>query len=236
MVTGRVRLRRGYRTTTPAASAATTAADPLPSWNDGAARKSITDFVARVTREGGPDFVPPPERIAVFDNDGTLWSEKPVPFQLLFAFDRVKAMAPQHPEWKTREPFASLLKGDMAGVMASGEKGVLSIMAATHTGMTTDEFSAQVQDWIATAKHPGTGRLFTEMVYQPMLEVLAYLRANGFKTFIVSGGGVEFMRPWTERVYGDSARAGRRQQRQAETRDAQRHAGARQAARDRSDR
>ena len=186
----------------PPPAPSTREADPLPSWNDGAARKSLVDFVARVTREGGPDFVPPPERIATFDNDGTLWSEKPVPFQVVFAFDRVKALAPQHPEWKTREPFASLLKGDMAGVAASGEKGVLAIMAATHTGMTTDEFSAQVQDWIATAKHPTTGRLFTGMVYQPMLEVLAYLRANGFKTFIVSGGGVEFMRPWAERVYG----------------------------------
>jgi phosphoglycolate phosphatase-like HAD superfamily hydrolase len=186
----------------PPATASAPAADPLLSWNEGAAKKSIVDFVARVTREGGPDFVPPAERIATFDNDGTLWSEKPVPFQVVFALDRVKALAPQHPEWKTREPFASLLKGDMAGVAASGEKGVLAIMAATHTGMTTDEFSAQVQDWITTATHPTTGRLFTEMVYQPMLEVLAYLRANGFKTFIVSGGGVEFMRPWAERVYG----------------------------------
>jgi hypothetical protein len=185
-----------------AAETPTANSDPLPSWNDGPSRKAIVDFVARVTREGGADFVPPPERIATFDNDGTLWSEKPVPFQLLFAFDRVKALAPQHPEWKTRAPFASLLNGDMAGVAASGEKGVLSIVAATHTGMTTDEFTSAVQDWITTARHPTTGRLYTEMVYQPMLELLAYLRANGFKTFIVSGGGVEFMRPWAERVYG----------------------------------
>jgi len=176
--------------------------DTLPSWNDGAAKKSIVDFVARVTRQGGPDFVQPSARIATFDNDGTLWSEKPAPFQVIFAFDRVKALAPQHPEWKTKEPFASVLKGDMAGVAASGEKGVLAIMAATHAGMTTDEFSRAVQDWITTAKHPKTGRLYTDMVYQPMLELLGYLRANGFKTFIVSGGGVEFMRPWTERVYG----------------------------------
>ena len=176
--------------------------DPLPSWNEGSGKKSIVDFVQRVTREGGPDFVPAPERIATFDNDGTLWSEKPLPFQVMFAFDRVKATASQHPEWKTTEPFASLLKGEMAGVAAGGEKGVLAIMAATHTGMTTDEFSTQVSDWIAAAKHPTTGRLFTEMVYQPMLEVLTFLRANGFKTFIVSGGGVEFMRPWAERVYG----------------------------------
>jgi phosphoserine phosphatase len=176
--------------------------DPLPSWNEGPAKQAITNFVTGVTAKGGPDFVTPAERIAVFDNDGTLWSEKPVPFQVLFAFDRVKALAPQHPEWKTKQPFASLLKGDMQGVAAAGEKGVLDIMAATHSGMTTDEFSRTVQEWIATAKHPKTGRLFTDMVYQPMLELLVYLRDNGFKTFIVSGGGVEFMRPWTERVYG----------------------------------
>jgi haloacid dehalogenase-like hydrolase len=176
--------------------------DPLPSWNDGSSKRAILDFVARVTKEGGPEFVPVPERIATFDNDGTLWAEKPVPFQLLFAFDRVKALAPKRPDWKTKEPFASLLKGDMAGVAAAGVKGMLQIMAATHSGMTTEEFSQAVQDWIATAKHPETGRLLTDMVYQPMLELLAYLRANHFKTFIVSGGGVEFMRPWTERVYG----------------------------------
>jgi hypothetical protein len=178
------------------------AADPLPSWNETASKKAIVAFVARVTKEGGPDFVAPPERIATFDNDGTLWSEKPVPFQLMFALDRVKAMAPQHPEWKSKPPFAAVLKGDMAGMAATGEKGILGIVAATHTGMTTDEFTQAVQDWITTAKHPKTGRLYTEMVYQPMLELLSYLRANGFKTFIVSGGGVEFMRPWTERVYG----------------------------------
>ncbi len=185
-----------------APQAASPAPDPLPSWNQGAARKAIVDFVARVTETGGPGFVPVPERIATFDNDGTLWSEKPVPFQLLFAFDQVKAMAAKHPEWTTREPFASVLKGDMAGVAAAGEKGVLGLMAATHTGMTTEEFSETVQRWIETAKHPRTGVLYTAMVYQPMLELLTYLRANGFKTFIVSGGGVEFMRPWTERVYG----------------------------------
>jgi phosphoserine phosphatase len=176
--------------------------DPLPSWNEGAAKRSITDFVARVTREGGPDFVPPAERIATFDNDGTLWSEKPLPFQLLFAFDRVRGMAPRHAEWRTRQPFASLLKGEIEGVAASGEKGILSLVAATHAGMTTDEFSRSVEDWITSARHPKSGRLYSEMVYQPMLELLGYLRAHGFKTFIVSGGGVEFMRPWTERVYG----------------------------------
>jgi len=178
------------------------AADPLPSWNETAAKKAIVAFVGKVTREGGPDFVPPPERIATFDNDGTLWSEKPVPFQLMFALDRVKAMAAQHPEWKSKPAFAAVLKGDMQGLAATGEKGILGIVAATHTGMTTDEFTQAVQEWITTAKHPKTGRLYTDMVYQPMLELLSYLRANGFKTFIVSGGGVEFMRPWTERVYG----------------------------------
>lgn len=184
------------------APAAAQAADPLPSWNDGAAKKAIIDFIAKVTKKGSPDFVPVAERIAAFDNDGTLWCEQPLPVQLYFALDRVKALAPQHPEWKTKEPFASLLKGDLKGAMAGGEHALLDIVMATHAGMTTDEFNKIVKDWIATAKHPKTGRHYTEMVYQPMLEVLAYLRANGFKTFIVSGGGIEFMRPWTERVYG----------------------------------
>ncbi|HVW05500.1 MAG TPA: HAD family hydrolase [Vicinamibacterales bacterium] len=187
----------------PAASAAATASvDVLASWNDGAARRAIVAFVDRVTKAGGPDFVPVSERIATFDNDGTLWAEKPVPFQVIFAFDRIKAMAPQHPEWRRKEPFASVLNGDMARVAASGEQGVLQIVAATHAGMTTDEFADAVREWIASARHPQTKRLYTEMVYQPMLELLSYFRANGFKTFIVSGGGVEFMRPWTERVYG----------------------------------
>jgi phosphoglycolate phosphatase-like HAD superfamily hydrolase len=183
-------------------SSSTSSADVLQSWNEGEAKRAIVNFVGRVTREGGPDFVPVPERIATFDNDGTLWAEKPVPFQLLFMLDRVKAMAPQHPEWRTKEPFASAVKGDTTGIAASGEKGILQLMAATHTGMTTEEFSQAVQEWITTARHPRTGRLYTEMVYQPMLELLTYLRGNGFKTYIVSGGGVEFMRPWTERVYG----------------------------------
>jgi phosphoglycolate phosphatase-like HAD superfamily hydrolase len=158
--------------------------------------------VEKVTREGSPDFVPPSERIATFDNDGTLWAEQPLYFQLLFVIDRVKALAPTHPEWKEQEPFASVLKGDLKGVAAAGEKGALAMLAATHTGMTIEEFNKTVTDWITTAKHPKTGRLLTEMVYQPMLELLTYLRANGFKTFIVSGGGIEFMRPWTEKVYG----------------------------------
>src|SRR5437667_439489 len=178
------------------------AQDPLPSWNDGATKKSITDFVAKVTTEGSSDFVPPEERIATFDNDGTLWCEQPMYFQLFFALDRVKALAPQHPEWKTKEPFASLLKGDVKGALAGGERAMLEIIVATHAGMTTAAFEQIVKDWIATAKHPKFKRPYTECVYQPMIELLAYLRANGFKTFIVSGGGIEFMRPWTEKVYG----------------------------------
>jgi phosphoglycolate phosphatase-like HAD superfamily hydrolase len=177
-------------------------ADPLPSWNDGPARKAITDFVARVTVEGQPDFVPAAERIATFDNDGTLWSEQPFYFQVAFAIDEVKRIAPQRPEWKQEEPFRSLLQGDMKGVARAGEKGLLGLMAATHTGMTTDAFRQSVLQWTVTARHPRFKRPYTELVYQPMLELLSYLRANGFKTFIVSGGGVEFMRPWAEKVYG----------------------------------
>jgi phosphoserine phosphatase len=178
------------------------AQDPLSSWNDGAAKKSIVEFVEKVTKEGSPEFVSPNERIATFDNDGTLWCEKPLPVQLYFALDRVKALAPQHPEWKTKEPFASILKGDLKTAAAGGEHGIVELMMATHTGNTTVEFEQIVKDWIATAKHPKTGKLYTKMVYQPMLELLAYLRANGFKTFIVSGGGIEFMRPWAEKTYG----------------------------------
>jgi hypothetical protein len=178
------------------------ARDPLPSWNDGPAKQAITTFIGRVTIAGSPDFIPVPERIAVFDNDGTLWAEQPMYFQLLFALDRVKALAPQHPEWKTKEPFASLLKGDVKAALAGGERALQEIVMATHAGMTTTEFEQVVKDWIATARHPKTGKRFTEMVYQPMLELMAYLRANGFKTYIVSGGGIEFMRPWTEKIYG----------------------------------
>jgi hypothetical protein len=178
------------------------AADPLPSWNDGAARQRIVDFVTKVTDPASASFVPPAERIAVFDNDGTLWSEQPVYVQLAFALDRVKALAPQHPEWQTQEPFASLLKGDVGSALAGGEQAIAQIIMATHAGTTSEEFATIVLDWLATARHPVTGRPYTGMVYQPMLELLAYLRANGFKTFIVSGGGIEFMRPWTERVYG----------------------------------
>ena len=178
------------------------ATDPLPSWNDGAAKKSIIEFVAKVTKDGSPDFVPPAERIATFDNDGTLWAEQPVYFQFLFAVDRVKTLVPQHPEWKEKEPFKFLLAGDVKGALAGGEHTLLEIVAATHSNLTTEEFERVVKDWLATAKHPKTGRLYTEMAYQPMLELLAYLRANGFKTFIVSGGGIEFMRAFAEKVYG----------------------------------
>jgi phosphoglycolate phosphatase-like HAD superfamily hydrolase len=184
------------------ALAQTAVTDPLPSWNDTATKKAIATFVERVTKQGSPDFVPPAERIATFDNDGTLWAEQPIYFQLAFALDRVKVLAPQHPEWKDKEPFASLLKDDLKGALAGGEAAIFQIVTVTHSGMTTVEFDQIVRDWIATAKHPVTKRLYTEMIYQPMLELLAYLRANGFKTFIVSGGGIDFMRPWSDKVYG----------------------------------
>jgi phosphoserine phosphatase len=176
--------------------------EPLPSWRQGPARDAIVDFVAAVTTPGAAAFVPPAERIAVFDNDGTLWSEQPGYVQLFFIVDRIKALAPQHPEWRTLEPFASILRGDLATAMAGGERALLEMTMATHAGMTTDEFAGLVSDWMATARHPTTGRPFTAMTYQPMLELLAHLRANGFRTWIVSGGGIEFMRPWSERVYG----------------------------------
>lgn len=176
--------------------------DPLPSWNAGPHKEAIVAFVRAVTVTSSPKFVPPQERIATFDNDGTLWGEWPMYVQAAFTFDRVKALAPQHPEWTSREPFASVLKGDRSAVLAGGHRALLEIWLATHAGMTSEAFDQTVKDWIATARHPKTGRLYTEMVYQPMLELLAYLRANGFKTFIVSGGGVEFMRPWTETAYG----------------------------------
>jgi phosphoglycolate phosphatase-like HAD superfamily hydrolase len=178
------------------------AADALPSWNDGRTKQSIIKFVADVTGPSSTAFVPAPERIATFDNDGTLWAEQPIYFQLAFAIDRVKALAPKHPEWKEKQPFKAALSGDMRGLAATGEKGLLQIVAATHAGMTTEEFTAAVSDWIATARHPRFNRPYSELVYQPMLELLDYLRASGFKTFIVSGGGIEFMRPWVERVYG----------------------------------
>jgi phosphoserine phosphatase len=189
-------------TPSPSPIAPVAAEAVLPAWRDGPSRAAIVSFVGRVTTPGTPAFVRESERIAVFDNDGTLWSEQPMYFQLFFALDRVKALAPAHPEWATQEPFKSVLAGDMKGVMAGGEHALLQLVAASHANTTTEEFEQIVKDWIGTAKHPKTGRPFTEMVYQPMLEMLAYLRANSFKTYIVSGGGVEFMRPWTERVYG----------------------------------
>jgi phosphoglycolate phosphatase-like HAD superfamily hydrolase len=188
--------------TTPVAPTEPKPVDALPSWNDGEPQRAIVGFVERVTREGGPDFVSPEERIAVFDNDGTLWSEQPTYNQFTFAMDRVKALAPRHPEWEGTEPFRSILMGDMNAVAETGEQGMAQLLAVTHSGTTVEEFEWLVRDWIGAARHPKTNKLYTEMVYQPMLELLGYLRANGFKTFVVSGGGAEFMRPWTERVYG----------------------------------
>lgn len=178
------------------------ATDPLPSWNDGAARRRIVEFVTKVTRPGSPEFVPVAERIAVFDNDGTLWNEQPMYVQLAFALDRVKAVASQHPEWKDRKLYKAALERDLKTISEIGLPGILELGIATHTGLTTEEFEGVVNDWLATARHPRFNRPYTDLVYQPMLEMLAYLRANGFKTFIVSGGSVEFMRPWAERVYG----------------------------------
>jgi phosphoserine phosphatase len=184
------------------AEASAKVGDPLPSWNDTAPKQAIIAFVEKTTQAGSTDFVPVPERIAVFDNDGTLWSEQPMYFQAFFVFARIKQLAPSHPEWATQEPFASILKGDIKGALAGGEHGLVELVMATHAGLTTAEFEKLVSDWIATAKHPQTGKLLTDMVFQPMLELLTYLRANGYKTFIVSGGGIEFMRPWAEKVYG----------------------------------
>jgi phosphoglycolate phosphatase-like HAD superfamily hydrolase len=178
------------------------APDPLPSWNEGEARQRILDFVARVTDPASPDFVAEAERIAVFDNDGTLWSERPVYFQLYFAIDRIKELAPEHPEWKEIQPFRGVLENDLDAVAATGEHGLIELVMATHAGMTTAEFEKIVADWLATARHPERDRPYTELVYHPMLELLDYLRAHGFKTFVVSGGGIEFMRPWVEEVYG----------------------------------
>jgi phosphoserine phosphatase len=176
--------------------------DALPSWRKGDAKDAIVEFVQRITTAGGADFVPVAERIAVFDNDGTLWSEQPMYVQLAFALDRVKAMAPEHPEWQTKEPFKSAMAGDMKTVFAGGEHALLELVMATHAGLTTEEFAKIAQDWLAKARHPRFNRPYTDLVYQPMLELLAYLRANGFKTYIVSGGGIEFMRPWTAEIYG----------------------------------
>jgi len=177
-------------------------ADPLPSWNDGVTKQSIVEFVAKVTKKRSPDFVPIAERIAVFDNDGTLWAEQPTYFQGLFALDRVRALAPQHPEWKNTQPFKAVLENDMKAFAATGLQGISELLRATHSGMTTEEFNRTVKEWLATARHPKFNRPYTDLVYQPMLELLAYLRANGFKTFIVSGGGIEFVRTFSEQSYG----------------------------------
>lgn len=176
--------------------------DPLPSWNEGKSKQAILDFVTKTTKEGSPDFIPEADRIACFDNDGTLWSEKPLPFQLYYVIDRIKAMSADHPEWKNQQPYKWIMEGDMKAALAGGEKALLEILLATHAGMTTEEFDTTVKDWLATATHPKTGKHFNEMVYQPMLELLDYLRANGYKTFIVSGGGIDFMRVWAEEAYG----------------------------------
>ncbi len=177
-------------------------ADPLPSWNDGATKEAITTFVEAVTTEGGPDYVAPADRIATFDNDGTLWPSHPMYTQLVFAIDRVKTLAPQHPEWQTKQPFKAVLDNDLQALGESGEKGIVELVMASHAGMSTADFEAIVSDWFTTAKHPHFDRLYTDLAYQPMLELLDYLRANEFMTYIVSGGGVEFMRPMTEEVYG----------------------------------
>jgi phosphoserine phosphatase len=184
------------------AASASAQSDPLPSWNDTRPKAAIVSFVEKVSKQGSPDFVPEPERIAVFDNDGTLWVEQPMYTQLAFALDRVKTLAPQHPEWQNVQPFKAVLEGDMKTVAASGEKGLLELIMVTHAGMTNDDFQKVVTDWLATARDPRFKRPYTELVYQPMVELLSYLRAHGFKTFIVSGGGVEFIRPWAEKVYG----------------------------------
>jgi hypothetical protein len=191
----------GLACSSPAPDAPATR-DPLPSWNDGPPKQAIISFVSRATTQDGPDFVPAAERIAVFDNDGTLWAEQPMYVQLAFALDRVKALAARHRDWTSREPFRSVLAGDLEAVKAGGERALSQIIAASHAGNTTAEFEQIVRDWIVSARHPTTGRPYTEMVYQPMLEVVSFLRANEFKTYIVSGGGVEFMRPWVDRVYG----------------------------------
>lgn len=202
-------LRRVFRTGCSAAaiaclffSAAAAGGEQLPSWHDSNSRDAIIDFVERTTTPGSADFVEVAKRIAVFDNDGTLWSEQPLYFQVLYMFDRVRDLAPDHPQWKSEEPFASVLKNDIKGALAGGDAALIKLAKATHGSISTEEFATEVSAWLAAAKHPTTGKPFTEMIYQPMLEVLDYLRANGYQTFIVSGGGIDFMRPWTGEVYG----------------------------------
>jgi len=187
---------------TPSDQSANASLDPLPSWNEGATKSAILDYVHEVTKGGSASFIPISERIATFDNDGNLWSEQPMYFQLYFAIDQVKAMADEHPEWRTMQPFKAVLDNDIDALLKSGEHGLLQIVMATHAGSTTEEFEQIVKDWMATSNHPRFNKKFNDLVYQPMLELLNYLRANDFKTFIVSGGGIEFMRPWSAEVYG----------------------------------
>jgi phosphoglycolate phosphatase-like HAD superfamily hydrolase len=189
-------------TNDPKRTAAPCASPPLPSWNDGPSKRAIVGFVEEATTRGAPTFVAEEDRIAVFDNDGTLWPEQPVPVQFAFALDRIEATAGEHPEWRACQPFRSVLAGDLAAALAGGEKALVELLVATHSGMTTDEFAAVVKQWIASARHPRYGRLYTQLVYRPMLELLDYLRGNGFRTFIVSGGGIEFLRVWAQGVYG----------------------------------
>jgi phosphoglycolate phosphatase-like HAD superfamily hydrolase len=195
-------MKPGAMTIDPARATPPSAVVPLASWNDGPSRDALLGFVSEVTASGAPTFVAPEDRIAVFDNDGTLWPEQPVPVQFAFALDRIKAAAGQHPEWQEREPFKSILGGDLAMALAGGEKALVELVVATHTGMTTDEFAGIVRQWIGTARHARFGRLYTDLVYRPMLELLSYLRDNGFRTFVVSGGGIEFVRAWAQGVYG----------------------------------
>jgi phosphoglycolate phosphatase-like HAD superfamily hydrolase len=190
------------QTKTETAATANAGKDPLASWNEGKSKQSIIDFVTKTTKEGSADFIPVADRIACFDNDGTLWTEQSLPFQVFFIIDRIKALAPQHPEWKNKQPFKGILEGDLKTALAGGEHALVTIAMATHAGMTTDEFDKSVKEWMATATHPKTGKHYNEMVYQPMLELLNYLRSNGYKTFIVSGGGIDFMRVWAEEAYG----------------------------------
>ena len=184
------------------ASLAEARADDLPSWTDGPVKQAVVEFVTAATTEGSPGWIAPTDRIATFDNDGTLWAEKPMYFQAMFVMDRVRALAPEHPDWATTQPFKAVLEGDMHALAEAGQKGLMELVAATHSGMTADEFEAIVKDWIATARHPTLDRPYTSAIYAPMVELLAYLRANGFETWIVSGGGIDFMRPWVEGAYG----------------------------------
>ncbi|MGO4306891.1 HAD family hydrolase [Cupriavidus sp. RAF12] len=185
----------------PATQAVQPSPQALPSWRDGAARQALLKFVADVTTPGTPNFVPPEGRVAVFDNDGTLWSEQPMYFQVAFLLDQIRAAAPRHPEWRDNPTYIALMANDMAGVMRD-QKALLNLIAVANSGMTVDDYDRTIRDWLATARHPKFNRPYTELVFQPQLELLSYLRANGFKTYIVSGGTIDFMRPWSQAAYG----------------------------------